>query len=79
MDGVSPETCRAIKKNLNNKFYYIVASCWFFLRDLYYDARIHGHQGYGDYDLKKKTIYTWGVKLVVLRLAYSQNSHNVDM
>jgi hypothetical protein len=21
MDGVSPETCRAIKKNLNNKFY----------------------------------------------------------
>jgi hypothetical protein len=31
MGGVSPETCRAIKKHWNNKFYYMVASCWFFL------------------------------------------------
>jgi hypothetical protein len=31
MGGVSPETCRAIKKHWNNKFYYTVASCWFFL------------------------------------------------
>jgi len=31
MDGVSPETCRAIKKHWNNKFYYTVASCWLFL------------------------------------------------
>ena len=30
-DGVSPETCSAIKKHWNNKFYYTVASCWFFL------------------------------------------------
>jgi len=22
----------------------MVASCWFFVRDLYYDARIHEHQ-----------------------------------
>jgi len=41
MGGVSPETCWAIKKHWNNKFYYTVASCWFVLWDLYYDARIH--------------------------------------
>jgi len=34
MGGVSPETCWAIKKHWNNKFYYTVASCWFFLWDL---------------------------------------------
>jgi hypothetical protein len=44
MGGVSPETCWAIKKHWNNKFYYTVASCWFLLWDLYYDARIHEHQ-----------------------------------
>jgi len=26
------------------KFWYIVASCWIFLYQLYYDARIHEHQ-----------------------------------
>jgi hypothetical protein len=31
MGGVSPETYLAIKKYWNNKFYYTVASCWFFL------------------------------------------------
>jgi len=31
MGGVSPETCSAIKKHWKNKFYYTVASCWFFL------------------------------------------------
>ena len=44
MGGVSPETCWAIKKHWNNKFYYTVASCWFLLWDLYYDVRIHKHQ-----------------------------------
>jgi len=34
MGGLSPETCWAIKKQCNNKFYYTVAFCWFFLRDL---------------------------------------------
>jgi len=33
MGGVSPKTCWAIKKHWNNKFYYKVASCWFFLWD----------------------------------------------
>jgi len=42
--GVSPETFWAIKKHWNNKFYYTVASCWFSLWVLYYDARIHEHQ-----------------------------------
>ena len=44
MGGVSAETCWAIKKHWNNKFYYTVASCWFFLWVLYYGARIHEHQ-----------------------------------
>jgi len=41
MGGVSLETCWAIKKDWNNKFYYTVASCWLFLYDLYYDGLIH--------------------------------------
>ena len=44
MGGVSPETCWAIKKHWNNKCYYKVASCWFCLWDLYYNAWIHEHQ-----------------------------------
>jgi hypothetical protein len=44
MGVVPPETCWAIKKQWNKKFYYTVASCWFFLWNLYYDARIHEHQ-----------------------------------
>jgi len=44
MGSVSPEACWTIKKHWNNKFYYTVASCWFFLWDLYYDARIYEHQ-----------------------------------
>ena len=35
MGSVSPETCWAIKKHWNNKFYYTVASSWFFLWVLY--------------------------------------------
>ena len=46
MGSVSPETYWAIKKHWNNKFYYPVASGWFFLWVLYYDARIHEHQIY---------------------------------
>jgi len=44
MSGVSLGTCSAIKTHWNNKFYYTVASCWLFLYDLYYDARIYEHQ-----------------------------------
>jgi hypothetical protein len=33
MGGVPPGTCWAIKKHWNNKFYYTVASCRFFLWD----------------------------------------------
>jgi hypothetical protein len=44
MGGVSPETCSAIKKHWTNKFCYTVASCWFFLLDLYYNAQTHEHQ-----------------------------------
>jgi len=38
MGGVSPETCWAIKKQWNNKFYYTVASCWFFLWVWYFPS-----------------------------------------
>jgi hypothetical protein len=31
ISGVSPETYWAINKHGNNKFYYTVATCWFFL------------------------------------------------
>jgi hypothetical protein len=44
MGGVSPETCWAIEKHWNIKFYNTVVSCWFFLWMLYYNARIHEHQ-----------------------------------
>jgi hypothetical protein len=44
MSVVLLETCWAIKKYWNNKFYYTVASCWLFLYDLRYDARIHEHK-----------------------------------
>ena len=43
MGGVSPETCWASYKYGIIKFWYIVASCWIFLYELYYDARIHEH------------------------------------
>jgi len=44
MSGVSLETCWAINKHWNNKFWYTVASCWLFLYELYYDVRNHEHQ-----------------------------------
>jgi hypothetical protein len=31
MGDVAPETCSAIKKHWDNKFYYTVACCWSFL------------------------------------------------
>jgi len=44
MGGVSPETCWALYKYGIIKFWYIVASCWIFLYELRYDARIHERQ-----------------------------------
>jgi len=46
MGGVSPETCWASDKYWIIKFRYIVASCWIFLYESYYAARIHEHQIY---------------------------------
>jgi len=46
MGGVSSETWWASYKYGIIKFWYNVASCWIFLYELYYDARIHEHQGY---------------------------------
>jgi hypothetical protein len=46
MGGVLPETCCASYKYGIIKFWYIVASCWIFLNELYYNARIHEHQLY---------------------------------
>jgi len=44
MGGLSPETCWASYKYRIIKFWYIVASCWIFLYEFYYDALIHEHQ-----------------------------------
>jgi hypothetical protein len=44
MGGVSPETCWVSYNYGIIKFWYIVASCWIFLYEFYYDARIHEHQ-----------------------------------
>jgi hypothetical protein len=46
MGGVSPETCWASYRYGIIKFWYIVASCWIFLYEFYYDARIHEHPDY---------------------------------
>jgi len=46
MGGVSPETCWASYKYGIIKVWYIAVSCWIFLYELYYDARIHKHQVY---------------------------------
>jgi hypothetical protein len=67
MNGVSLETCWAIKKHWNNKFYYTVASCWLFLYDLYYDALIHEHQIF--YYLWNFTSWVHkGVKFVYIKI-----------
>jgi len=77
---VSPETCWAIKKHWNNKFYYTVASCWFFLWDLYYDAQICEHQAVV-FCLKLSIlvniliILLFGWFLVLLFVKMSQNFH----
>jgi hypothetical protein len=44
MGGGSPETCWASYKYGIIKFWYTLVSCWIFLYELYYDARIHKHQ-----------------------------------
>jgi hypothetical protein len=44
MGDVSPETCWASYKYGIIKFWYIVASCWIYLYELYYDAWIHERQ-----------------------------------
>jgi hypothetical protein len=50
LGGVSPETCWAIKKYWNNKFYYTVASCWFFL----WVSTLHGIHVFRKWNLGKK-------------------------
>ena len=60
MGGLSPETCWAIKKHWNNKFYYTFASCSFFLWDLYYDALIHEHQLYLHFNGSLLSVLTMG-------------------
>jgi len=44
MGGLSPETFWTSYKYGIIKSWYIVASCWIFLYELYYDARIHEYQ-----------------------------------
>ena len=44
MGCVSPETCWASYKYGIITFWFIVAFCWIFLNESYYDALIHEHQ-----------------------------------
>ena len=52
MGGVSPETCWASYKYGIIKVWYIVACCWIFLYEFYYDARIHERQALTKYLLQ---------------------------
>jgi hypothetical protein len=54
MGGVTPETCWASYKHEKIIFRYIIASCWIFLYELYYDARIHERQVHALWD----SVYT---------------------
>ena len=58
MGGLSSETCWEIKKHWNNKFYYTVASYWYFLWVLYCDARIHEHHGNISFS-KQRNLNSW--------------------
>jgi hypothetical protein len=55
MGDLSPETCWAIKKHWNNKFYHTLVSCSFFLWVLYYDTLIHEHSTITELPKKIKT------------------------
>jgi len=55
MGGVLPETCWASYKYGIIKFWYIVESCWIFLYELYYDARIHERQTNKSVGLQDRT------------------------
>ena len=47
-------TTKQYKTTTVLQFYYTVASCWLFLYDLYYDARIHDeHQALNNYTFSK--------------------------
>jgi hypothetical protein len=70
MGGVSLETCWAIKELWNNKFYYTVASCWFFLWDLYYDARIHEHHHFSSHVFVRHTLRFICLKIRDKRINY---------
>jgi hypothetical protein len=67
MSGVSPETFWAIKKHRNNKFYYTVASCWFFLWVLYYDAQIRERQVFS---VSLTHLGIWSATLPVFTFCY---------
>ena len=71
MGGVSPETCWTIKKHWNNKFYCTVASFWFFLWDLCYDARIHDTS-----NLVNIFICSHLIKNLICCLLYKDNTKN---
>jgi len=65
--GVSPETCWASYKYGIIKFWYIVASCWIFLYELYYGARIHEYQVHKCRCCNTKCVYAtrnsqWGLR-----------------
>jgi len=80
MGGVSLETCWAIKKHWNNKFYYMVASCWLFLQNLYYNARIHEHEVEEDAMVLitqvTNVIYIYGAPILDVSRSHTTTQHS---
>jgi hypothetical protein len=74
MSGISFETCWAITKHWNNKFYYTVASCWIFLYDLCYDARIHEHQANHETSFIKLIAYSFLRKISALLMSHDKKN-----
>jgi hypothetical protein len=87
MSGVLLETCWALNKLWNNKFYYKAGSCWYFYW-IIHDARIHKYQIYftslhvsGDcvpIIRRNNYIYaTLGTKCRINIVIYPQDGHTV--
>ena len=78
MGGVSPKTCWASYKYGIIKFWYIVASCWIFLYELYYDARIHKHQVHNLRVSQQSQDPLWGGSLSLHRVGFNSRLVHVE-
>jgi len=65
----APDDGRCVARNMlsfikiwnNKKIWYIVAFCWIFLYELFYDARIHDHHvNVWHHAWEKSSLWRWG-------------------